>query len=702
MNNLVPRLNILNFLKFNKKKLNFDFFVADRGEKSIFGTLSQSAWSLLLIALWRKKIFPNKKINILIPEYFCNTTLTPLRKMGFNLIFYKINLNQEPDKNYLKILSNNNDLDLLLIVDYFGLKNDYSFVRDFCKNQNCWLIKDSAHNLSEKDDSNDADFIFFSPHKLLSIPMGSILVINSDGPSELSFKKYNYMAKTNSWYLQITKELANKKFNTKKNLFFSFKWFIKRLYQSFNIKINLNKKILFNENISDDKISSFLNPKIDFFSKFIINFNKLNFYDEIDSRLRLSLVLEKILNNLDQKIYGKISYINKPKLNNSLLPYYAVIECDKAEKLFKDFQEMNIDCISWPDQAKEIFNSDFEICKNLRNKRVFVPLFNLRMYRDLIKFHKNIINKKSSFSIQWNNFEKNFWDKNLKLINDNNLLQTWNYGEFKKKYEKFEIIRGIIQDSQKKTIGLVQLIAKNFLGLRILRLNRGPILIEKNQSLSNSIVDRVKKDLFSKKTILFSVAPELEFTSCNIIAPDFKPYQNPSWTSSRLDLTISLENIFANLKKEWRKDLKKSLKLENLEISISKEKKDIDLIVNHHKELLKNKKFKSINLNLINHLNENSDLLTLICKYKNSYIGSLSIAKHYPGATCLINPIFDHGRKLKINHFLLWNAIKYLKKDHFLFLDTGGIDIKNTPGPANFKLGINGKIYNLIGEKNIY
>ena len=48
---------------------------------------------------------------------------------------------------------------------------------------------------------------------------------------------------------------------------------------------------------------------------------------------------------------------------------------------------------------------------------------------------------------------------------------------------------------------------------------------------------------------------------------------------------------------------------------------------------------------------------------------------------------------------LNFSAIETLKNNEYSFLDTGGIDFENSPGPASFKMGLNGETYKLIGQK---
>jgi lipid II:glycine glycyltransferase (peptidoglycan interpeptide bridge formation enzyme) len=49
---------------------------------------------------------------------------------------------------------------------------------------------------------------------------------------------------------------------------------------------------------------------------------------------------------------------------------------------------------------------------------------------------------------------------------------------------------------------------------------------------------------------------------------------------------------------------------------------------------------------------------------------------------------------------LLWIAIIELKKKNLSYFDLGGLDEINTPKINKFKLGINGKNYELVGNYN--
>ena len=74
------------------------------------------------------------------------------------------------------------------------------------------------------------------------------------------------------------------------------------------------------------------------------------------------------------------------------------------------------------------------------------------------------------------------------------------------------------------------------------------------------------------------------------------------------------------------------------------------------------------------------------------------MASHGSAATYLLGWNGEEGRRLKANHFLLWNAMLLLKEQGIRWFDLGGFDIDNTPGISEFKLGVNGKRYALLGE----
>ena len=79
-------------------------------------------------------------------------------------------------------------------------------------------------------------------------------------------------------------------------------------------------------------------------------------------------------------------------------------------------------------------------------------------------------------------------------------------------------------------------------------------------------------------------------------------------------------------------------------------------------------------------------------------VAGICLIPHGAAATYLLGWSGSEGRDLKANHYLLWQAIEYLKQRDLRWFDLGGIDEDRTPGIAAFKLGINGERYESVGE----
>ena len=82
--------------------------------------LSRSSWSILAICLLKKANNENKKINLFLPEYFCNDPIPILDYSFININYYEINDDFKPNLNSLNESAENIKPDILLNVNYFG------------------------------------------------------------------------------------------------------------------------------------------------------------------------------------------------------------------------------------------------------------------------------------------------------------------------------------------------------------------------------------------------------------------------------------------------------------------------------------------------------------------------------------------------------------------------------------------------------
>ncbi|MGD9107936.1 MAG: DegT/DnrJ/EryC1/StrS family aminotransferase [Gammaproteobacteria bacterium] len=125
----------------------------------------------------------NKKvITLFVPDYICNSALVYIRMLPVKLVFYPISAELRPDWDSIERLAKHSSPDLLLLVHYFGVKNDLTGAVDFCKRYSCHLIEDAAHVLMPVADIGRYSWAtFFCPYKFLALPDGgAILQFSTD------------------------------------------------------------------------------------------------------------------------------------------------------------------------------------------------------------------------------------------------------------------------------------------------------------------------------------------------------------------------------------------------------------------------------------------------------------------------------------------------------------------------------------------
>lgn len=138
--------------------------------------LSRSAWSLAALIQMRK-IEGEARPKLWLPDFFCNASSDPARAAGADIVFYPVAETLAPDWTACKALAERARPSLFVLAHYFGAANDAAGARAFCTGVGAALVEDAAHVLKPTAGIGHAgDFVLYSPHKLLGIPHGAILV----------------------------------------------------------------------------------------------------------------------------------------------------------------------------------------------------------------------------------------------------------------------------------------------------------------------------------------------------------------------------------------------------------------------------------------------------------------------------------------------------------------------------------------------
>lgn len=130
----------------------------------------RSSWSLAWLAALR-----GKSPVVALPAWFCNGSLAPLRAMGARLTFVPVDGDGVPDWDSVK------QADLVVAVHGFGRAAPLDGARAACVRTGALLVEDAAHALAPASGlGQHGDYVLFSPHKVLPLPDGAVLL--SNGP----------------------------------------------------------------------------------------------------------------------------------------------------------------------------------------------------------------------------------------------------------------------------------------------------------------------------------------------------------------------------------------------------------------------------------------------------------------------------------------------------------------------------------------
>lgn len=671
----IPSIKQILNIKNKKKNSYYD------EENSIW--TSQTASSIKLIIEALKKIENKEIINLWIPDYFCAETIKLFNNNFVKINFYPIENNLEPNWKIIKEQILEKKADIFIFVHYFGVFRDINKAVEFCKKQNAILIEDCAHCLYDYQKiGKKGDFILYSPHKILPVPKGGLIVSNLS--TERNRLIFEYLKN-----LDIIQIKGNEVF-----------WRLKKLIQKV---IKFHRSVKFKIEVHYDKVDkNILNNKSNNIDKW--SYSILQHYDykelkKIAYIRRLNLKgMNYILKNINTKIITKIS-------EEEFCPYYAVyslenLEKDEKKEVIKILRDKGILVMFWPELPLEIKKSkNSDIAKHISENTIVIPIHQdlniIKIIGKSLSKLKKIRKKYSFIEIDKNNKEKLSEIKN-KI---DNIPQDYIYGKIRAEYTK-DKVKNYLIIQEKNIIGKLQVLELKKYGIKYgIRVNRGPILDEKNNN-ANTVFEIMES--FKKIQGLYPIfwAPNIVINPENFhlaYTYDWKNWSLYGYSSGIIDLRNSKEEIRKNLEGKWRNQLVSSEKKGYI---IKKDNLRYKEILQIYLKDQKEKNFKGIPYEILNSLfeKENSPLEIYYVE-KNSEIIAFDIiylqkeSGHY-----LVGWNSNEGRKDYLNNFLLYNITILLKEKGLLYFDLGGIDYINTEEISKFKTGMRPEHYQLMGE----
>ncbi len=142
---------------------------------------ARGTWVLGALAGWHAAQNAEKAggrpAAVWLPDYFCNQSTFALRTGGAAISFYPVTPTLEPDWAACRNMLALGPCDMFVLVHYFGHAANVAAAQSFCRETGATLVEDAAHVLAPHGAiASGAGFTFYSPHKMLAVPDGAVLV----------------------------------------------------------------------------------------------------------------------------------------------------------------------------------------------------------------------------------------------------------------------------------------------------------------------------------------------------------------------------------------------------------------------------------------------------------------------------------------------------------------------------------------------
>lgn len=674
--------------------------------------LSRSAWSIALLSQIRKEQKSGGIVNVWVPEYFCNASLGILESTGCRITLYPILENFEPDYSTFKnLIQLKGSPDIFLLVHYFGKPNPTSRSVEFCANNGAWLVEDAAHVLRPVKGIGEAgDFVLYSPHKLLPVPDGALLVIRTEGPSHLSPQIIEFFFADRKWkkYLTQLEDVSSKWLRSLKGFVSNSIWLLKQILQKCRIRRYVTHPFHETETVGKNGLAS-TGPDISKISLKILAGISHSLSGIALARERNQMLWDYYLSSATERNLSGIICGPRPE-NLEWTPYLASYAADsqRIQNIYDTLGSKKLLPSTWPDLPPGLVADPLlkSIVVTLRNTRFFLPLhqsLSRNDFRNLLSSEQNGADIPGTIiTAEWDNVNRESWNSLIQNVGKSNLLQSWAYGEAKNKSEGW-IVHRVIFCKGETIVAVSQVLEKRVAKvLKVYRINRGPLFFTNEREIRKAVVKKVLGLGNILKGKLLSVSFELDKSNENItdllltemITLDLKGY-----SSIWVDMKASLEAIRKSLNGKWRNMLVFAEK-QDLDVESGSSPELVNWASKIHEENMNKKGFKGISPELLRSLAEQSDAGSFVVVYKACTKGipvaAVCVAYHGNAATYLIGWTSEEGRKLKANYLLLWEAVKELKDRNTEWFDLGGIDAEATPGITGFKTGMNGELYSIV------
>lgn len=663
---------------------------------------SRSAWSLQVIAAWRQTFSPERPINFWVPDYFCNQSLVGVRATGVNLVFYPVNERLAPDWDRCRVAGAERAPHVFLLVHYFGQANDGPGAREFCNRHQAIFVEDCAHVLLPAGGmGTHGDFALYSPHKQLALPDGALLLARASMMRRVGGKPEEFGASFSSLLSGLNRNMPRQGKWVVRGLFvkhapqFVAGW--RRSRGGFEVKATDSPAA---GGLSFLPAQSLLSRRL--LARYLPEIEALGW-----ERVENAAILEA--STLGRDALAIVGPTVGAAFPHSFGVRYS--DADTAEKSRQNARRIGYPAARWPDLAPEVLRDPARYSAAIRffETTLFHPVHSTaRAPRLLRRLREQRITPTvaGEFTVQWD-VPVPEWRALFRVAPRSFLLQSSSYAEAMRRWRGWIPRHGAIASSGGLVATFTVLEKRGPLGLKAARLNRGPSWLDADMGddAKRAAIDALAAHYPLRRGRALFCAPNLELTGPNLAAfatsRRWRRRIRP-WNSVWLDLRAEEAELTQRLDGKWRNQLLAGQR-KGLQLEFSDGPELMGWMLERHRELMVLRDFEGPAVEFIRLLaaalvEADEPMWVLRAMHEGQAVGGIAIARHGTSATYLLGWNGPEGRRLNAGNFLLWNATLRLKQDSRQWFDLGGLNQWQTPGITEFKRGMNGSEYRLLGE----
>jgi len=300
--------------------------------------------------------------------------------------------------------------------------------------------------------------------------------------------------------------------------------------------------------------------------------------------------------------------------------------------------------------------------------------------------------------ISWNTADRSAWQA---ATARSAWQQDWAYGEAWQQLYGPVLRAGIIEDGER--IGVAQVTARRFPGgIHAATCTRGPVWhADTTPAIRHAAYRALKRSLPLPRLSGLFLTPDAEASEHETLAAARLRRVMTPFSTAMLDLTADDTTLRAAMNGKWRNRLIRAGDSALKIVPAASAAGQYDWLLEAEAAQQKNRRYRATHPALTKAWQSLSgktgDVMVLTAKQGPDRVAAMLFLLHARGALYQFGWTSPAGRAANAHNLLLWDAMKRLRRKGIEVLDLGGLDTRDNPGIARFKLGAGARVRTLCG-----